>query len=608
MKGNASFRNDYAVSEVVGGMLLIFVAVIAFAAIYMYMFPAPPDTNINVKIAGDVTEEGFIILKHNGGEALDSYTVEFRRVNDSKLISSKEYINEPWTIGVCKLPSTSTILPKEDDAVRVIVLVNDGKKEQRVFDGILSGKGRYLSLPMMFSSLFTNTTDEDLICHRYGINPQIYPKTYIYNWSVNGNSINYLLMPFDTNNASTSKDYSGIEKNGSIIGSAWNSNGIIGGAYDFDGVDDFISLPYCFDVDNYIDEVTVEAWINTSSDSVGIASFDKNIFWDLGIKNGVTRWSTNTNLISVDTLASTNINDGNWHYVAATYDSSSGDCAIYVDGELDKNENAHNPGEELGNGLNSSGLIGQSIGGSIEQTWNVLTYDDFEGGWGNYRDGGRDSYLYNGGTYAHQGNRAAAIQDNNGQYSSFYYLNGVDVESPGYTSIRVDFWFIAHGMEWGEDFWVRYHDGNNWITVADYDRGDEFQNDQFYHEIVWINETDYNFPSNMKIRFQCDASHDYDDVYFNEIYVNATAGSEQINNFSGSIDEFRIYNRMLSPEQIYQNYLCMKNGFSDISAIVSEETNTGEIWICDVTPNDSVQDDEVVISNTLIIENYGGGG
>ena len=155
----------------------------------------------------------------------------------------------------------------------------------------------------------------------------------------------------------------------------------------------------------------------------------------------------------------------------------------------------------------------------------MLTFDDFEDGFGNYTDGGMDCSLYTGGTYAHQGSNAADIQDNSGDSSSFYHTSGIDVDTPGYTSIKVDFWFYANSMESGDDFWVQFYDGSSWNTVADYDSEDEFVNGQFYHEIVWINETDYTFPSDMKIKFQCDASLNNDDIYIDEVYVNASGGS-----------------------------------------------------------------------------------
>jgi hypothetical protein len=154
--------------------------------------------------------------------------------------------------------------------------------------------------------------------------------------------------------------------------------------------------------------------------------------------------------------------------------------------------------------------------------WTTLTFDDFEDGFGNYTDGGDDCELYTGGTRAHQGNNAANIQDNSGDNSAFYHTSGIDVDSPGYKNIKVEFWFYANSMDSGKDFWVQYYDGSSWNIVADYDSGDEFVNGQFYHEIVWINETDYTFPSNMKIKFQCDGDNSNDDIYIDEVYVNAS--------------------------------------------------------------------------------------
>ncbi len=153
--------------------------------------------------------------------------------------------------------------------------------------------------------------------------------------------------------------------------------------------------------------------------------------------------------------------------------------------------------------------------------WTELTYDDFEAGWGNYSDGGFDCSLYTSTTHAHQGKNAADIQDNSGTGSSFYYTNGVDVDTPGYIQLKIEFWFKTISMESGEDFWVQYHDGTTWHTVASYVSGTDFNNDTFYNKTVYIDESSYTFPSGMKIRFMCDASGNRDDVYIDEIRVSA---------------------------------------------------------------------------------------
>ncbi len=157
--------------------------------------------------------------------------------------------------------------------------------------------------------------------------------------------------------------------------------------------------------------------------------------------------------------------------------------------------------------------------------WTVLTYDDFEISWGYYTDGGGDCSRYIDGLYAHQGDCAANIQDNSGDDSAFWHTNSIDVSSPGYTQIKVDFWFYSRSMEPDEDFLVEFFDGSDWQTVAIFVSGTDFENDDFYHPAIFIDKGtgpgQYNFPNNMKIKFRCDASSNTDDIHIDEIAVSA---------------------------------------------------------------------------------------
>jgi len=71
--------------------------------------------------------------------------------------------------------------------------------------------------------------------------------------------------------------------------------------------------------------------------------------------------------------------------------------------------------------------------------------------------------------------------------------------------------------------------------------------------------------------------------------------------FKGKIDEVRIYPKSLSPQQIYQRYVETKDGLSNSSTIVQEETEVGDVWKCQVTPSDSYQDGTAKFSNTITI-------
>ncbi|MFH1615002.1 MAG: Calx-beta domain-containing protein [Planctomycetota bacterium] len=173
------------------------------------------------------------------------------------------------------------------------------------------------------------------------------------------------------------------------------------------------------------------------------------------------------------------------------------------------------------------GLPRQALVVIENDEWMLLTYDDFESGWGNYTDGGDDcSRLYSP-VYAHQGSYSIQIRDNSGDASSFWHTDGIDVSTRAFTQIKIDFWFRADLMESGDDFWVCYYDGATWHIVEDFVSGVDFNNAKFYHAVVYVTEANYTFPSDMKIKFQCDAGEDDDYVRIDEIKVSARGGFKQ---------------------------------------------------------------------------------
>lgn len=71
-----------------------------------------------------------------------------------------------------------------------------------------------------------------------------------------------------------------------------------------------------------------------------------------------------------------------------------------------------------------------------------------------------------------------------------------------------------------------------------------------------------------------------------------------LDEFAGKIDDVKIYKKVLSAEQIYQDYI--DSGKTN-STIVSQETNSGEEWKCSVMPNDGIGDGITLDSNSLVI-------
>jgi hypothetical protein len=107
-------------------------------------------------------------------------------------------------------------------------------------------------------------------------------------------------------------------------------------AMNFDGVDDHIFLGYITNEMHLQGHFTIEMWFK-------INAFDKD--WQALITKGDNSWrihrSGNSNFLAfgttglsnTDLTSTVNVNDGNWHHVAAVYDGAN--KYIYIDGVLD---------------------------------------------------------------------------------------------------------------------------------------------------------------------------------------------------------------------------------------------------------------------------------
>jgi hypothetical protein len=107
-------------------------------------------------------------------------------------------------------------------------------------------------------------------------------------------------------------------------------------AMNFDGVDDHIFLGYITNEMHLQGHFTIEMWFK-------INAFDKD--WQALITKGDNSWrihrSANSNFLAfgttglsnTDLTSTVNVNDGNWHHVAAVYDGAN--KYLYIDGVLD---------------------------------------------------------------------------------------------------------------------------------------------------------------------------------------------------------------------------------------------------------------------------------
>ncbi len=233
---------------------------------------------------------------------------------------------------------------------------------------------------------------------------------------------------------------------------------------------------------------------SASSDNVGVTGY--NIYVD-GVLNG-TSSSTNYNVSGLSANTT-------YTMAVSAYDAAG---------------NA--------SGTTSINVTTQSTGGGGST---VIFADYFETGWDGWIDGGSDCYRYRG-SRSWEGDYSIRIRDNSGTRSA---MTSSPYDISSYSSVEIEFYFYPNSMEFGEDFWLRYHDGSGWQTVATYASGTSFNNNSFYVATVTLDNANYNFPTNAKFRFQCDASSNADRIYIDAVTLTGYNNT----NFASSENRIR---------------------------------------------------------------------
>jgi uncharacterized repeat protein (TIGR02543 family) len=195
------------------------------------------------------------------------------------------------------------------------------------------------------------------------------PVTNTYLWSVNGQQVANLVLPFNTRNEVNTKDYTDYGNDGIVTGATWVPNGKVGGAYSFDGKDDAIVISDggagYYDNKTYSTynpelggdgtwtEISVEAWINLSSYNNGSRIVAKIPSYEIGFESNYNGGTTtrlmasvwpHTGVISTDdnhaasdrartVSATVNLELNTWYHIAFTYESGVG-IKLYLNGVM----------------------------------------------------------------------------------------------------------------------------------------------------------------------------------------------------------------------------------------------------------------------------------
>ena len=368
----------------------------------------------------------------------------------------QKWVTDDWQdIGGATSQTLDSSQFVKGETVRVLVTVNDGSEDGNTIEArkwIVDSLPPTTDTPSLVSSSGLNHDDDDLTCSAVNTqDPDVGESPIsIYNWLIGGNPFAYLNLPFETNSSTTAMDYSGKGNDGDVYGATWTNNGVLGGAYSFDG-NDYIEVPEqgnSLGGDGSWSALSVEFWIKPS-----------------GLDTG-------TQTVVAKTL--------------------------------------------------SSYVPGGSVDASYRVQYRYYSYPD--------------------------------------RLRVYFYLNDQSLNVNIYNMGNLDWHHIVCTYESGVGLRI-YFDGLLQATLA------------YTGNVV--------------------------DSTGGLLYlggVNSGSGD-----FNGMMDEVKIYPIALSAAQIFQNYADSADGVDDSVTIVPQETSVGQVWSCEVTPNDGWQNGDTELSNTLTI-------
>ncbi len=202
----------------------------------------------------------------------------------------------------------------------------------------------------------------------------------------------------------------------------------------------------------------------------------------------------------------------------------------------------------------------------------------FETGWDGWQDGGSDCYRYSGGR-SYEGSYSIRLRDNSGTASA---MTSPSYNVSSYSALEIEFFFYPNSMETGEDFFVRFYDGSSWNTVASYARGTDFNNNTFYSATVTVSAADYNFASNSRFRFQCDASANADRIYIDQVSVTGIGSSNRNAGVSSSsITPIRVLSETISGANEEEFSAYPNPASSDVT--ITSEDNINRLKVFSIT-------------------------
>jgi len=130
--------------------------------------------------------------------------------------------------------------------------------------------------------------------------------------------------------------------NGTLVGGAGFAPGDVGQAFSFDGTS-YASIPDSSSLDAFTTTITIELWLKAdqltaNADWKGLVTKGNSSWRLMAASSAKTVYWAVDGASPADMAGTRNVNDGQWHHVAAVYDGAR--MFLYVDGTLDVSQPA----------------------------------------------------------------------------------------------------------------------------------------------------------------------------------------------------------------------------------------------------------------------------
>ncbi len=131
----------------------------------------------------------------------------------------------------------------------------------------------------------------------------------------------------------------------------------------------------------------------------------------------------------------------------------------------------------------------------------------------------------------------------------------------------------------------------------------QYNYDYTFLDVNIFLESNFNFPTNMKIRFMCDASGNRDDVYIDDIKITASTQLMQSSSFE-LVEELQAPQIFADEFEIDEEVGIYPNPAKDKLNIVSNVSESMEVWIFSTTGQLVYYEDELDTHELIDISRF----